>query len=820
MSTFNFNLESIRDSQSIYQSISQSYYPDGQQVVKNTSMSTQMVSRDRTMTTRNLSDAISGDAFFRNPRFALTAYNKLLSSGLNSAITGGSEAAFTNGGVYKTADPESINNQSTLSGGIAFARTMVDSIVGKKLSSDFVKSASASISNDYTTIKSYPASTMGDVDGNHTSPDGMGNGNIVLGGRVVVLGSQISEQELTWLKERAQLLASFNTVSDAGDGLITGFDFDVPNGLEDLHMASTRYPGIQSIDIVPQDLINAPVQKIYAAPVLIEFLIYLNQRIVINGGFGFGRGTSGQGSNLSNLKSGGYLTDHATGRGFDISGIGIKGGEYYDLWNKGPTDADVYRKGLDLLFTTLSAAPQYLLPDFLNISTLLSSELGLAFEEVGQGEDRKSVNRYEQANAAYRIKYPTCQYMNLDADGNHQNHIHVSFNSARAGYYSGPGGQLGGNPIVNDGQANLRNPGATSNNIRLGGDRALELANQTQNSGITLGGDRAQEVQNGGNIPNAPGSQTSWPPGSFLAFVKELRSKNPFTPRGALSPGGTFGSPNYTGDLVIPSDINSPKFTQSYATDRSTALTAAEVFALLRLTIMNDEIAAVFTAISEKESNFRPGSCTISPGSNDWSLGLFQLNGFPTAQGSYAVWLPYPSMKNAFLWQLAYKDWQNEDFGVNLKDGMAKEERAAFKTLVVQRANETDVNERYKFVDPVLFIPINQVYALYNVNAPGEFKGVKLGENPEYRFFNWGDYGGGPPYGCISGTKFATAAQVYMSTGKPLVNLQKWVRDAFATDGAKNSRALPYIEDWTNGWHFPVRWTSDGWVKLDPIPPS
>lgn len=307
MSTFNFNSDNLKNSGSIYQSISQSFYPGDQIIVKGTSASAQGATRERTLTSRTLADAISGDVLFRSPKFATTFYNKTLSSSLNSMITGGSEAAFTTGSIYKIPDPENVGSGTTLTGGAAFSRVMIDSIAGKKAGSDFVQNAAQNITYNSTTINSYPKSTMGGDDSvSHTSPDVQTESSLVLGGRTVVLDSEISQQELTWLKERAQLVVDSGNISGTS-GVINGFNFDVPNDVTDIRLTSTRYPGAENIDKLDPALITANVQKAYIAPVLLEFFIYLDSKIVIKGGYGWHRGVGNQGSNNSVLQSGGIL---------------------------------------------------------------------------------------------------------------------------------------------------------------------------------------------------------------------------------------------------------------------------------------------------------------------------------------------------------------------------------------------------------------------------------------------------------------------------------------------------------------------------------
>lgn len=807
MSTFNFDSNNLKSSESIYRSISESFYPGDQMVVKNTSFSAQGAMRERTLTSRTLADAISGEVLFRSPKYASTFYNKTLSSSLNSMITGGSEAAFTTGSIYKIPDPENPEASTTLTGGAAFSRVMLDSVAGKKGASDFVQNAASNITYNSTTIASYPKSTMGGTDAdNHSSPDTQNESSLAIGGRPIVLASEISEQELSWLKERAQLVLDSGNI-DAPSGVVTGFMFDVPDNVTDIRLLKSRYPEAEGPDKLDPALITAATQKAYIAPALLEFFIYLDSKIVIKGGFGQHRGddVETQGKNNTPLQSGDYLTDHAMGRGFDIMGVGIKGGEYYDFRL---ADIDIYRKGLDLLLSTLSSAPQHLIPDFLHVHNGLAPELGLTTKLI-DGQQRSA---YEDSSAAYRIKYPGLKYINVDGDrfGVHNNHVHVSFYSGRAGYYTGPGGEMGGASPVSTSPSGSENSGIT-----LGGDRAIELQMHNQSMGFQYQSSTEGANTSGGFWTNLTTDLTN-----FMGFVRNLRNQNPFSPRGPGSGGSNGGDPNfeYSSDLPIPDSLNDAKFTKSYATDTQTSLTEAELFALLRLTCFHDEMAAIFTAISARESNRRPAACTISASSGDWSLGMLQINALPGAQGTKQLWLPKPSPVTGYFWQFAYKNWNTENIGIVATDGLDSTEKVTLKEYMQSKAAELEYNQRYTLVDPIMFIPLNQAYSLYNCLALQEFKGEKLGASPDYKFSPWGDYGS-HPYGFIRNVHFKTAASVYTSTGKPLEDLQKWVLDMFAGPGS-GSRAAEYAEDWVSGWYFPTIRVDGEVVAGEPVPPS
>ena len=158
----NINNSQMSDSKSITNAIFDSYYPrsknfpNGKIVVENTSFSKNGVF-GKTLTSRTISEAISGDVLYRSPKFAATFYNKSIGSSLNSLITAGSESTFDSPSTLTIEDPESIaiiddngtKKATTLKGGAAFARILADSISGKQGGSSFVQDAGESLYDNY-----------------------------------------------------------------------------------------------------------------------------------------------------------------------------------------------------------------------------------------------------------------------------------------------------------------------------------------------------------------------------------------------------------------------------------------------------------------------------------------------------------------------------------------------------------------------------------------------------------------------------------------------------------------------------------------------
>lgn len=806
---FKFDEASIENSASITDSIFNSYYPDGQQVVKNTSLYSKdfgnQLSRERTLTSRSFAEAFSGDAIYRSAKFSTTFYNKSLSSSLNSLLTGGSEAAFTTKNSYKITDPEGENSTSELTGGAAFSRVIVDSIAGRNAASEFVQRASASIAKDYSTAKSYPSissttapgATAGTGSPTSEYPDNGGNPGS--GGRIIALESEMSANEKTWTLERAQKLLETGIVRDYS-GLKAGFDFDIPNGLTGLTMTTTHYPGVSNIGSVSSSLIASGKQRAHMCPALIELLLYLSSKIKIEGGAGFHRGLTQQGRNLGELKSNDYVSDHVFGRGFDIAKIGPLSGNIVNVEVEG-ADVAKYRVALETLLGALATAPLYLIPDMIAIHPGLSAEYGL----VDSG--------YEPDTAKIKQMFPCIKYVAFGADNNHKLHIHMSFAAARSGIYSGPGGQIGGATItpVDDLDGTGNRSSIKPRSIPKAEKERMAIDNRSTEVTVDQPGNVTDAEA---TVPVSDPTPTSTTAATdFLSYIRDIRTNtNPFNPPGANTPTSTTPGVTAPGSpLVIPTDISDPKFTKDYTNDNKSLLTREDVYALMRLTVMSDEVAAIFTAIAAREGGSQPRATNVTGTSSggDWSAGMFQCNLLPGANGGKTYNLPLPSPVEIKGWQLAYKDWQKD--GVNLGN---------FNSICLPKANAIPKGDRWTFFDSRMWIPINQAYIAYTVACSQTFTGTKLGLTPEsgYVFSPWGDYGGGPTYGFISNLKFSTVRDMYISSGKTEQQLKDWVLKMFETSG-KGSKSAPYAERWVEGWEFKVSYR-DGWVDPREVPPG
>lgn len=381
-----------------------------------------------------------GDALVRNPASLIDVSKKFVNSSAHSILTTGAQAGEQ---MYiKNPDFQGGSGESNLiSGAEAYLKVVSGTMAGTSYSGlqrtnpliDFLEARQAGKWGGET-IAGYvqsaggPLISHGDVSYtfNPQAPS--------LGGRMVALDSELSEEERAFYIERGTLL--HETIKDLS--LVDGFRIDFPDTWVNQRLVSTRsyYPDVkQDYRIVSNDLISAPVQKAYICTSLIELLLALVDKIGIRGGFGTERALvtntkdNDAGINLGTAQAeegkGMVITDHAFGRAFDIQAIGTS----QDSLEEISTQSLKYETQLDIFLEALSTIPMPLLPDLIVMHPEVANKLGV-------------VEGLESPEAAIKIKYPQLKYVNFYSDANHTDHIHVSFSGDRAGKYIGSDGLI------------------------------------------------------------------------------------------------------------------------------------------------------------------------------------------------------------------------------------------------------------------------------------------------------------------------------------------------------------------------------------------
>lgn len=421
-------IESFRSSGDITDSVFNNYYPNGEMVVKTTSFAKDGIG-SRTLTTRTLSDAMTGDTLYRSPKFSIAFYNRMVGSSLNSLVTGGKDSVFGQPTMLEIENPESTETKATLTGGTALNRIISTSILGRRGGSDLVTRSIESIAADIANAEKDPRYVAGLE---HGSTDYASDGAMVSSGsRAIALSSALSSEERGWILERGAILKSKQVALDS-TYLSGGFMFDLPDSLTGLKQTTTYYEGLTPDDSVDPSLISAGSELAYISPSLIELLLFLESKMGFKGALGADKASRRgmQNENYGPIGDGNSVNDHVFGRGFDFFEIVSKSDRKRTNLRMAAADVAKYRTALSHFLEILNTAPQNLIPDFIAIHSDLGTEFGI-------------VAGNEAIDSPIKAQYPNLKYVNFNADANHKNNIHISFSAQRSGQYVGPGGALG-----------------------------------------------------------------------------------------------------------------------------------------------------------------------------------------------------------------------------------------------------------------------------------------------------------------------------------------------------------------------------------------
>jgi hypothetical protein len=251
------------------------------------------------------------------------------------------------------------------------------------------------------------------------------------------------------------------------------------------------------------------------------------------------------------------------------------------------------------------------------------------------------------------------------------------------------------------------------------------------------------------------------------------------------------------------------------------------VYELLHTTVCSKETAAIFAAITVRESGGgNPTSCNPKTLSGDFmSLGIFQINmgvggfreysngtisrssGAGSAHGRKTYELTEGTAKEQMQgWQLASKNWTTVYPGEQppTVDNYNEKLNEKYKLEVFYRGSHNGAVEKLReLVDRRVWIPLNQAYMFYTLRTggPPSYLFTKLGMTPEtgYQFGAWGD-NYKTPYGWLGSVKFEDAVRVYVNGGGTEAALKQWVKDVYAKDaGTQGKNSAAYIDRWLNG---------------------
>jgi hypothetical protein len=444
MADFELNIDSLTDSKSITSAIKQSFYPQDQQIVQNTSQS-QSGNFDRTLMSRDVNKVLQGDALYRNPAFALAGYEQNTKASMHTILSMGAD--LDNVSIADPDDPDGepisgsqarleIARRSVMSTGFApggFEDTM-KAFISSTVSDPINESPSGGSNGESTgTVEdssgnSIPHSTKG-----YSTSD---SAQVYNGGnRSIAVVSQLTQQEKDEYARKVDVLLKKSNlrISQGDSGILqNGFLINFNQNSKQQDLAALNFDIKQSgsyinigsrmqwqTEIVDKSLFGSGGQRCMISAALVESLNRISDSLFLRGGFGVGRGILGPNFSLL-TPTNNSVSDHAFGRGFDIAAVGQTANTATNFDSPVPTPS-VYLSGLKLLLQYIEALPQDLHPDLIMVSDQINNDLGIR-------------DGLEANDSPVRKMYPNLsKSVNFGSDSNHRNHIHISFGSKRAG---------------------------------------------------------------------------------------------------------------------------------------------------------------------------------------------------------------------------------------------------------------------------------------------------------------------------------------------------------------------------------------------------
>lgn len=440
-----YNSQNLSTSDSFAKAFMDNAYPSGQVIITGSTRSRNISgSSQRSLTSRTLSEALSGDAFTRNSRLGLSNYSSFINSDIKSMVIGGAEVGYAAQSALEVIDPNGIvtsGEVQKLTGGAAFNQMLSSSLLSRNLASDLMAPMVESINSAYAANGG--ADVMVNGIPHESTVYTFENIELVrassrpeTGG--IAIEQSMSQDEIGWLKDRLRIIKQYGSVQDSSV-LDNGFMFDLPDELSGLIQNQGTYDqGAESSTTnVLDDIVKAGQMTAHLAPALIELLVYLGSSdseisILCKTSAGGSVTSAETGSSISNFANGSMVGDHVFGRAIDVifvsSADGTNGNDLYANGQGAPIN--IYRSGFEMLMDELNKlglSHPYLLPDAICIHPDLKNELEINNE------------RFEIANASVRVRYPGLKYVDFITSEAAKSYVHLSFGAGRCGKYSGPG---------------------------------------------------------------------------------------------------------------------------------------------------------------------------------------------------------------------------------------------------------------------------------------------------------------------------------------------------------------------------------------------
>lgn len=764
MSEFKFDSESLANSKNIADAIHGNFYPNGNIIVKRTSLYEYGGFADRQLTSYDHQDILQARGLLRPERIVTRAAADATESSLSQALSSTAVAGYGSGDSFEIQNPENqgnttetkTNSKATIKGSAAIQYTLAETLISRNLFGNVGRGIINTLQEAYL---------MNQTDPNLSADEEPLDVDIPSAGRMdVTVSSELTEEEKQWYLDRGATLRNI-TVTAAGESsgespttgsVVSDHSFlngtgilDIEDSLTDISETGTYYPGVTEDGKVSADIITRGPVEIFPSAALIELIIKLNSSessIRVKGGLGMHRADEPdkQGPNLTPLESGDGISDHVFGRGFDVSHVGLKSDAILASVEMAQSNPTEYQKLLELLLeelNTIAATQLYLIPDSIVFHGQLGSTYGL-------------VSGKEPETSEIIKKYPNLKYVNFSADANHNDHIHMSFSGARAGKYAGPNGELTLPVVYTGGEGGSAYIGTSTT--------LINTISRFLNTG----------TQDSSGLSGLAGAAT---------YVKLTRP--------------------YTSEAQVLS---------------------MEEFAAGMNQYWGIEACAVFWGICRRESNHKPWNLNAGWNgsdvrySGDYSFGITQYNALIGSHGNKTFVLPFSATgrdvsQPVTIWKLAFKDWATT-IGLDAKPLS----EANFNNFIKEFSKNKLMADSIQYASPDLFIPANQflmsVYnsGIYEVPGPGEDLLMRrltdaeraAGARYDFRFGAWGDYKQGSK-GFISSVSYADVKEFYTKmTGNSEEDFKSWFRLVMYDNSLwtqYQSPAYKYIEEWMSG---------------------
>ena len=217
------------------------------------------------------------------------------------------------------------------------------------------------------------------------------------------------------------------------------------------------------------------------------------------------------------------------------------------------------------------------------------------------------------------------------------------------------------------------------------------------------------------------------------------------------------------------------------------------------------ETAAIFVMIAERESHISPAGFNGNLGTEDYSLGLWQINYFGNQDllekniDTYSLVNGAIKTEKVKCYKLLFKD--HAELGITNKATAVAKMREIYEEDKKKPGRKPDQPYMLgkKYADDRLFNAATQIGILKEFVARYPYSKFKNG----WKFTSWGEYSGANAYGWIRDLKFQTAVDIYIknNAGKTKEDLQKLCANLIKN--MINPQGKAVFNQWLGGEVFP-----------------